>query len=158
MIAAVGCAATSGAVLAVIATVLVVAWQLVVRDPGFVRDVEPDSAHRVYVNRCCGGSMDGTEPLEIFYGSTQPFEQVVLHYRSEMEKRGFLMYPPQLRAQNDTYLSYRFKKKGWHHCFWIEPYTETYRLVWVNKDDLVGLSAYPFAYVATYIDADICDG
>jgi hypothetical protein len=122
-------------------------------DPRFIRDVEPDYAHRVLVNRCCGGSMSGTEPLEIFYGSTEPFETVVEHYRTAMASHGYLMYTAPF-ARDYGRESYDFEKKGWHHCFTIEPYSDK-NLGWVQKSDVAGLSNYPYAYVATYLN--FCD-
>lgn len=119
--------------------------------PGFIEDAEPDSAHRVAVNRCCGGSLEGSHPYQVFYVSDIPFAEVADHYQREMEKRGFAMHASRFRTAGDPPYFF-FEKAGWKHSFSIQEYrTDSYYARRLDAEQIDELEASPYAYIATYL-------
>ena len=112
-------------------------------DPYFIEAVEPPWSHRVFVNRCCGGSDPISDPLDIFYGSDEPWERTVEHYEREMKKRGFGL---ETRGQTLAFS----KPDRPEECFSIREYREEDLRTVLKKSDVAGLHGYAYAYVTEY--------
>lgn len=118
-------------------------------DPYFIEAVEPPWSHRVFVNRCCGGSDPLSDPLDVFYGSDEPWARIGEHYEQEMEKRGFELH---IRGQTLVFS----KPDRPEECFSIEEYREDHLPFPVKRSDVAGLARYSYAYVTEYIM--VCGG
>jgi hypothetical protein len=118
-------------------------------DPYFIEGAEPPWAQRVFVNTCCGGSHPLSNPLDIFYGSDEPWERTREHYEEEMKERGF---ESRTRGERITFS----KPERPEECFSVEPYREEDLSPPVEVSDVAELERYPHAYVTGY--TRLCDG
>jgi hypothetical protein len=113
------------------------------RDPYFIEAVEPPWSHRVYVNRCCGGSDPFSSPLDIFYGSDESWERTAKHYKDEMEQRGFKW------VQEEDQIKFS-KPDRPEECFFLREYRGDDRPFAVEDSDVARLDDYDFAFVTGY--------
>ena len=120
-------------------------------DPYFIVGAEPDWAERVFVNRCCGGSHPLSNPLDIFYGSGEPWQRTRTHYEAEMRKRGFVVRP----GRDGRTLVFSKPDKP-DECFSIAEFRDDDLPIAVEAHDVADLDEFPYAYVTGY--TRICGG